>query len=284
MKIIKYILVLASFVLFFSCGSDTTFEPFDHAGQAIKDEATIQEFLETHFYIPPTLEENFGVVDTILNGETPLLNEVTTQEVKYNDIDYKIYYLKNLPEGINESPTKVDSAEVNYKGILLNIEKKVFEKNSSYTFWGNLYDKVIPGWKYALPHFKAGINTGELPLRFEQTGKGVIFIPSGLAYRNIGSASIPANTPLMFHVEMAMVHRNDHDVDGIKSMFEDINNDDDYSNDDTDGDGIANFLDSDDDGDGVLTKDENVDPNGDGNPDDALDSDGDNIPDYLDAN
>jgi hypothetical protein len=53
--------------------------------------------------------------------------------------------------------------------------------------------------------------------------------------------------------------------------------------DDTDNDGIPNFLDSDDDGDGILTKNElNLDSSG--NP--ILphpDCDGDGIPDYLDA-
>lgn len=52
---------------------------------------------------------------------------------------------------------------------------------------------------------------------------------------------------------------------------------------DTDGDGLPNYIDADDDGDNVLTKDENPDPNGDGDLSDAQDTDGDGIPDYLDA-
>ncbi len=69
------------------------------------------------------------------------------------------------------------------------------------------------------------------------------------------------------------------DDDGISIELDvDINN-----NNDTDGDGLPNFIDADDDGDNVLTKDENPDPNGDGNLDDAQDTDEDGIPDYLDA-
>lgn len=52
---------------------------------------------------------------------------------------------------------------------------------------------------------------------------------------------------------------------------------------DTDGDGLPNFIDADDDGDNILTKDENPDPNSDGDLSDAQDTDGDGIPDYLDA-
>lgn len=72
------------------------------------------------------------------------------------------------------------------------------------------------------------------------------------------------------------------DGDGIPAEFEDINDDGNLDNDDTDGDGIANYLDTDDDGDNVLTKNENIDPNEDGNFEDAEDTDGDGTPDYLD--
>ncbi|MDH7444065.1 DUF7507 domain-containing protein, partial [Aquimarina sp. 2201CG14-23] len=53
---------------------------------------------------------------------------------------------------------------------------------------------------------------------------------------------------------------------------------------DTDGDGIDDFQDTDDDGDNIPTADENPNPDGDGDPDtgNTQDSDGDGIPDYLD--
>lgn len=51
---------------------------------------------------------------------------------------------------------------------------------------------------------------------------------------------------------------------------------------DSDGDGTADAFDTDDDNDGVLTKDEMPNPNGDLNPDDARNTDGDLLPDYLD--
>lgn len=69
----------------------------------------------------------------------------------------------------------------------------------------------------------------------------------------------------------------DDDADGVPNAFEDFNGDGDLTNDDIDGDGLANYLDSDDDGDGVLTLDEAFDA--DGNP---IDTDGDGDVDYLD--
>lgn len=72
------------------------------------------------------------------------------------------------------------------------------------------------------------------------------------------------------------------DNDGIPAALEDINGNGNFEDDDTDGDGIPNYLDVDDDGDNVLTINEKPDPNSDGNLSDALDTDGDGIPNYLD--
>ncbi|NJP06968.1 MAG: hypothetical protein HC837_15785 [Chloroflexaceae bacterium] len=68
----------------------------------------------------------------------------------------------------------------------------------------------------------------------------------------------------------------DDDGDGIPTIDEDTNGDGDPTNDDTDGDGTPDALDSDDDGDGIPTIDEC--PGGFPCPD----TDGDGIPDYLD--
>ncbi|MFT7386206.1 MAG: FKBP-type peptidyl-prolyl cis-trans isomerase FkpA, partial [Nonlabens sp.] len=78
----------------------------------------------------------------------------------------------------------------------------------------------------------------------------------------------------------------DLDNDGIQNRFEqpDPNNNGNPGDArDTDNDGIPDYLDDDDDGDGIPTSQENADPNNNGNPVDALDTDGDGIPDYLDA-
>ena len=69
---------------------------------------------------------------------------------------------------------------------------------------------------------------------------------------------------------------NDDDGDSILTIFEDptgsLNKD---------GDGFLNYLDADDDNDGILTINENPDPNGDGNPNDAQDTDMNGTPDFL---
>ena len=124
----------------------------------------------------------------------------------------------------------------------------------------------------------------QLPL--ENTGKGILFIPSGLAYGNIGTnVNVEdgfENESLLFHIELGLVVRSDHDNDGVLTINEDLNADGkfDTENDDTDQDGIPDYFDVDDDGDGINTRDEDTNEDGDPTNDD---SDNDGIPNYLDA-
>ncbi|MBN1790235.1 MAG: T9SS type A sorting domain-containing protein [Bacteroidales bacterium] len=69
----------------------------------------------------------------------------------------------------------------------------------------------------------------------------------------------------------------DTDNDSIPNSIEDINQDGDFENDDTDSDGLPNFIDTDDDGDGTPTVDE--DSNHDGDPTND-DSNNNGVPDY----
>ena len=71
----------------------------------------------------------------------------------------------------------------------------------------------------------------------------------------------------------------DTDGDGVYDEFEDLNQDNDFTNDDTDQDGVPNYNDTDDDGDGVLTADEDINNDGDFTNDDT---DGDGVVNYLD--
>ncbi|MBF4986473.1 gliding motility-associated C-terminal domain-containing protein, partial [Nonlabens mediterrranea] len=76
----------------------------------------------------------------------------------------------------------------------------------------------------------------------------------------------------------------DDDGDGVATIYEDYDGDNDPTNQDSDGDGIPDYLDTDDDGDGLATADEGANPDGDLNPNtgNTSDIDNDGIPDYLD--
>lgn len=80
----------------------------------------------------------------------------------------------------------------------------------------------------------------------------------------------------------------DDDNDGVPSIFEDLNDNGNYDDDDSDDDGIPNYLDEDDDGDNVKTSNEIDNSDGDNDPTtnpmntDADLPNGDILPDYLD--
>ncbi|MEN1785539.1 MAG: hypothetical protein AAGF77_10400 [Bacteroidota bacterium] len=80
-------------------------------------------------------------------------------------------------------------------------------------------------------------------------------------------------------MEVNIDPQGDEDTDGLNNSSEDLNQDGNYDNDDTDGDGTPNYRDSDDDGDGIATADEDTNSDGNFTNDDA---DGDGVPDYLD--
>lgn len=291
-KHLFYTIAIAT--ILYSCGSDNnnnTVDNFDHAAQAPIDNDSIVNFLKNNYYDAD--KDSVKVIDA---GQTPSLWEeregneggvdvkLYIKDVKDNDVDYKLYYYlkkQGIPDVDKGYPKMMDSVYVKYKGQIIIKKDSLsvdFEKN---TAWFSLI-QVIKGWTYGFPHFKGGNNiTSNGPITYDKGGKGILFIPSGLAYKNSGTLSIAGNSNLMFTFELwDFVKDTDDDQDNVPSYSEDIDGDGDPRNDDTNGNRIPNYLDTDDDGDGVLTKDE--DANGDGDPrNDFSDPNKPTIPDYL---
>jgi len=273
---LKYLIpILTLLITFYSCNKDSNDddEIFDAAAQSIIDDESLVDYLQSHYYIPAGDNEPFGTIDTIKNNEPSLFGQVETQNITHDDISYKLYYLL-IDQGVNDNPTRYDSVFVKYRGFTLDSLK--FDESASFNTTRSWLDLngVIQGWKYGFPNFKSGNNVSEPgePISFEDNGKGILFIPSGLAYGNFGASSIPPNAPLLFHIELAIVVTADNDNDGVLNMYEDLDGNGEASDDDTDGDRFPNYVDPDDDGDGTLTRDESI----------TEDADGDGIVDYLD--
>lgn len=271
---LKYLTAaLAIVITFISCSENDDVETFDASAQALLDDVTLIDYLQSHYYIPAEDNEPFGTVDTIMNNETSLYSQVMTKEIEHSDTNYKLYYLL-VDQGVNDYPTRFDSVFVKYRGFRLDSIK--FDESINFNTvrsWLDL-NSVIQGWRHGFPFFKSGTNVSQPgePIAFEDNGKGILFIPSGLAYGNTGSGNIPPNSPLLFHIELAMVVEADNDNDGILNIDEDLDGNGEAGDDDTDEDGIPNFVDTDDDGDGTLTIDESA----------TEDADSDGIVDYLD--
>mgnify|MGYP000689945310 FL=1 len=279
-----FALVIVS-ILIYSCGSNSSreIEEFNHEAQALVDSDTLIKFLKNHYY-----DTSVDSVKALVSGKVSLYDDkqnLKSIEVTENDVDFTMYYYtKNVgtPSVDKGFPTVMDSVLVKYYGQrIINTESISASFDTNDGVWFTL-NGVVRGWAHGFQKFKGGDNvTNNGPITFENGGSGVLFIPSGLGYRNTGNGSILANECLMFYIDLYdFVKDTDHDNDGVISIFEDPDGDKDPRNDDTDLDGVPNFFDSDDDGDGVLTIDE--DKNGDGNPaNDFSDPNNPTLADYL---
>jgi FKBP-type peptidyl-prolyl cis-trans isomerase len=104
-------------------------------------------------------------------------------KVTETGLQYKI-----VADGKGASPKKSDTVTVHYKGTLLDGS----EFDSSYKRGKPAefpVEAVIPGWTEALQKMKKG-------------AKWQLFIPPELAYGERGRPSIPANSVLLFDVEL----------------------------------------------------------------------------------
>ena len=291
---IIFLLVSTAFI-FASCKKDddgsNPIPPRDRAVEALEAKIEIEAFLQTHFYNydefqnPPAGFDYKIVFDTIAGdnaGKIPLIDMVESKQVFDRvepDVIYTLYYL-NAIQGEGESPIFADQTLASYKGQFLN--RNAFDASETPVKFD--LTQVIPGFMEGMVELNAGTSYVENPdgtLTFNNFGVGAVFIPSGLGYWVNSPSGIPVYSQLIFTYRLYEVTKNvDHDDDGIPSFMEDLNNNGFLGDDDTDGDGIPNFLDSDDDGDGVLTRDEIII-----HPDGTLefpDSNGNGVPDYLD--
>jgi len=280
-------------LVIYSCSKDSSsieeIPANDIGPQYVLENDSIVEFLQTHFYNYKDFENLSSnntvelLIDTIFGDnidKISLFDQVSTLSIDIEDdnnemISHNMYYIINR-EGNGDSPTVADSVFVAYKGMTLG--NTTFDNRKNPTWLDNT--TVVRGFK----EFTALLKRGDISTNNDGTyllsnyGIGMAIMPSALGYYNNSTISIPAYSPLIFQINLTTYNSTDHDHDGINSIYEDLNGDHIFSNDDTDEDNLPNYRDADDDGDGVLTIDE-YDADGDGVVDD---SDGDGIPDYLD--
>lgn len=121
-------------------------------------------------------------------GERAAVTNGNPKESKVDELK-----IETLQEGTGEGAKKGDRVTVHYRGTLLNGEQfdASYDRGEPITFElgaGN----VIQGWDEGL----VGMKEGE---------KRKLVIPAEMAYGNRAQGSIPANSPLVFEVEMLEV-------------------------------------------------------------------------------
>ena len=97
-------------------------------------------------------------------------------------------------EGDGKTPTKNDTVKAHYKGVLMDGSQfdSSYDRGQPAEF---PVGGVIPGWTEALQMMKVG-------------SKYKLFIPAELAYGASGRPGIPANSALIFEVELLYIVKN----------------------------------------------------------------------------
>ena len=273
----------------------------DYKEQYKADNDSIVKYLKTN-YIKEVTPNFDIVIEKIPAGGTEVsiwdqkVYPLQTRKVYSNDVTYEVYFL-TLRQGTGSSPTNTDRIVASYSGNFLN--GKVFDSSYGNAETFNLFayspdGGVIEGWSEIFPQFKTGTSTppgNDGVITYDNYGAGVMFLPSGLGYYagTVGSDG-PAYSCLVFSFKLFDLQRMDNEYsisnstggvviigDGVPDYLEDVNGDGylyDFRNttkypnppkeliDDTDKDGIADFVDFDDDGDGFSTRFELTKPTG----------------------
>lgn len=317
---LKNIVVFTTvFITFWSCKKDDDprgeiIPPRSIIEVSTEDDAEIREFLSTHFFNydefqnPPDGFDFKVRFDTIAGdnaGKTSILDSgslpgvefgmetITVESAGFGVSDdevaeHTLYYLVARQGASENTPTIGDNVVLRYEGSRL--DGTLFDASSNQPVTFNL-SAVVQGFGNGVEFFKSGtdlVDNGDGTISYTDYGIGAIFIPSGLAYFNRGfGTSIPAYTPLIFKVDIFTYEEDtDFDGDGIPSILEDVDGDGNLNNDNTDGDTefnvfLANYNDTDDDADGIPTREEIV-LDEEGNFVGFKDTDGDGIDDHLD--
>lgn len=279
-RFLKYICFAALTLSLWNCKKDDAVNDVPvRDRQEVYDEniLKIETFLKSNAIT--IVDENNVTFDSITNNSENSIWNQTQYPLQYievkndtrtsNKVDglikdpvtYKLYYLV-INEGGGESPITIDNVFTKYTGYNLNFG--IFDKNDS-GFWSGFPEtnytpsSVISGYRQILTKIKTASSITENTdgtLSYNNPGRVVVFIPSGLAYFNSAQLKIPGYSPIIFDITLASKQLADHDNDGVLSIYEDINGNGDFWDDDTDGDGIPDFLDLDDDGDGYTTREE----------------------------
>lgn len=100
-------------------------------------------------------------------------------------------YYHIIDEGAGGHPDISSTVEVKYKGYLTN--NQVFDQTTGNETINFRLSGLIKGWQICIPLLQKG-------------GNGIFYLPSALGYGSRGTSSIPANSVLIFEIELVDFH------------------------------------------------------------------------------
>jgi len=264
----KLLLLLLVISLLSSCDlnddNSTDIVQIDVAEALAEDEAEITAFLQTHFYnedefLNPPVDFDFGIrLDTIAGenaSRTPLIEQVSSRIIDISDnngdiTQHKLYYLV-AREGVGAQPTVADSVVVQSERLLLDGSVITFDTITTPISIDLPGTSLLPngGDPGVLRVFAEGITelrAGDDANGANGFGSGLVISSSTLNFFRITNGQTPFNSsPVLYTIRLFSVQQADHDQDGVLSILEDANGDNNLFNDDIDNDGIPDYLDPD---------------------------------------
>ncbi len=128
-------------------------------------------------------EEKFDAAAQAVADDAAIQAYISANNINTTKDASGVYYQVQT-QGTGTYPTSTSTVSVNYSGKLLN--GTVFDSGSlnNYSLSG-----LIKGWQYGVPHINKG-------------GRILLLIPSGLGYGNNAQGSIPANSVLVFTIDL----------------------------------------------------------------------------------
>lgn len=124
--------------------------------------------------------------DVAAKADKEIMEYLALRNLTAQRTDDGMYYIINFP-GSEEKPVLTSSVTVHYQGKLIN--GRVFDSSFGKEPANFRLEDVIKGWQKGIPLIGRG-------------GKIVLFIPPQLGYGNTAQQGIPANSVLIFDVEL----------------------------------------------------------------------------------
>ena len=133
-------------------------------------------------------DDNFYNAQAVLEDDI----EIIKQYVVDNNLDAMedasgVFYVVDEEGTGTEVPGGFAEISVAYTGYLMDGTQ--FDSATPVTPLNINLSQTISGWRFGIPKFKKG-------------GKGTLIIPSPLAYANAAQNGIPANSILLFDIEL----------------------------------------------------------------------------------
>jgi FKBP-type peptidyl-prolyl cis-trans isomerase len=125
-------------------------------------------------------------VDQAVVDRNIITDYITANNLNAIEDDSGMFYVIDAPGG-EEKPGLTDSVIIDYKGYLTN--GNVFDQTPAGTLSRFKLNELIAGWQIGIPKFGRG-------------GNGVLLIPSALGYGNRSFPGLPANSVLVFDIEL----------------------------------------------------------------------------------